>query len=128
MDLLISLVLGAGVLLGVERLWPARPAEGALPPQPVAPDGIEAAAVESGLFTPAFVQARMRALAAELDRLDHDPDVFARAFHTLAAREAYQALAVEAARQAEELRRSPGPVLEEVSAGMTGGRREVLEL
>lgn len=54
--------------------------------------------VEWGLFPRQFIQHRLQALAAELDLLDRDPDVFARAFHTIAARSAYDALLDDAAR------------------------------
>lgn len=135
MDFWLPLVLGAGVLAGLDLLW-TRP----LPPR----SGVSAAAldvttsggtagadrpqVEFGLFSPAFVRQRLDALAAELDRLDRDPEVFARAFHVLAARAAYQALLADATRFVPEPHRSAGPVLELDVEGAVYGRREVLDL
>jgi hypothetical protein len=58
--------------------------------------------VEWGLFTRAFIQQRLEALAEELERLDREPDIFAKAFHLTAARSAYQALLVDASRLSHE--------------------------
>jgi len=58
--------------------------------------------MEWGLFTRAFIGRRLAALAEELERLDRDPDVFAKAFHTLVARAAYEELLVEASRLADQ--------------------------
>lgn len=84
-----------------------------------------------GLFSPEFVRRRMAALDAELSRLDRDRQVFARAFHTIAAQTAYEAL------RAEE-RRLTGPAGSDRPAGPAGSalvragagpaRREELDL
>ncbi len=84
--------------------------------------------VQWGLFTEAFVQARLAALGRELERLDDDPDLFARAFHTTVVRSAYDALLSDAARFADQARRPSGPVLTLGSLGPSSGSREELWL
>lgn len=84
--------------------------------------------MEFGLFSLAFIQRRLDALAAELDRLDHDPEIYAKAFHTLVARATYQELLADASRLTDLSRRSVGPTLEVELVESSAGRREVLEL
>src|SRR5947209_12578983 len=68
--------------------------------------------VEWGLFTEAFVQGRLAALARELERLDDDDThVFAKGFHTMVVRSAYEALLGDAAKFAAQPWRPTGPVL-----------------
>jgi hypothetical protein len=69
---------------------------------PDAPPADEAAqplgpVLQEGLFTAAFVRRRLVELATEMERLDTEPEVFARAFHLYAARSAYEALQADAA-------------------------------
>ena len=84
--------------------------------------------VEWGMFTEAFVQARLAALARELERLDNDDtDVFAKGFHTMVVRSAYESLLSDAARFAAQPWRPTGPMLDvEPLAPSGGGRREEL--
>ena len=56
--------------------------------------------VPGDLFTRPFVRRRLDILGAELERLERDPDIFARAFRTNVARSAYEALLVDASRLA----------------------------
>jgi hypothetical protein len=91
--------------------------------QPAGPDITE----QWGLFTAAFVRERMHALEDELQRLDRDPDVFAKAFHTLVARSAYDALLSEATTVAEQPWWHVGEVVDAEALGSRGGLREVLE-
>jgi hypothetical protein len=69
--------------------------------QPSLDAGLEMT-MQSGLFTRAVIQGRLEALTEELARLDRDPDVFAKAFHTMVARSAYQALLSDAATLIDE--------------------------
>jgi hypothetical protein len=117
MDVFLVVGLSVGLFLGLELRWRGRPE----------PD-VEGSPVEGGLFSPAFVRSRLAALAEELERLDRDPDAFAKAFHTIAARTAYEALLADAARLTE---RPPPPgatVLAAEAVGASHGIREVMEL
>jgi hypothetical protein len=58
------------------------------------------ASVEWDIFTLPFVRRRMDVLADELERLERDPSVFARAFRTIVARAALEALSADASRLA----------------------------
>jgi hypothetical protein len=87
--------------------------------------------VNWGLFPQAFVRRRLDALAEELERLDRDPDVFAKAFHTTVARSAYEALLVDASKLSDQPWRPAGPMIDfEVLEvlGTSTGLREELEL
>jgi len=55
---------------------------------------------EDDLFTLAWVRRRLDILAGELERLERDREVFAKAFHTHAAQIAYQGLLADASRLA----------------------------
>ena len=123
---IFSLVLAAAVLVGLELLWSSPTAESMEAIDLGEPDrGIELAG-ESDLFQLEFVQHRLHALSDELDRLDRDPDVFAKAFHTLVARSAYQALLADASRLAYRSPAVPGPV--DVDLAWSSTQQEVLEL
>lgn len=71
-------------------------------------------------FALPFVQRRLGALTAELDRLEHDRTVFARAFRTHVAMAAYSALLEDADRLTAamtfeaEIRGSTSPLREEL--------------
>jgi hypothetical protein len=105
MAALVTFVLAAGLFLLLELLW-CRPsrfdpstspwAEG----EPLAGGPQLAFDVESDPLALPFVRHRLDVLAAELERLDHDETVFARAFRYRAAQSAYDALLVEAIRLA----------------------------
>jgi hypothetical protein len=84
--------------------------------------------VEWGLFSWQFIRRRLDALSEELERLDRDPDVFAKAFHTMVARSAYEALLADASRLADQPRRYAGQTLDVEFVGPSTGMREVLEL
>jgi len=114
MNPVLALVLTMGLFLVLEWFWrrlPSPPAD-----DPAGRDRLRGAPPPvEGLLTSAFVQHRIRALAAELERLDRDPSIFARAFHTRATRTAYEALLAEARRTAAttlppDVVLSPGPV------------------
>ena len=87
-------------------------------------DGLSA---QWGLFTAEFVRDRLHALEEELQRLDSDPDVFAKAFHTLAARSAYDALLGEERAVTEQPWWRVGEVVDAEVLASSGGLREVLE-
>jgi hypothetical protein len=119
-DIVLTLALAAGIFWVAEALWRHAPS--------VPDDGGGAAIVDSGLFSAAFIRRRLDALTAELDRLDHDPDVFAKAFHTTVARSAYQELLAEASRLVDQPRGNPGQTLDADVVGPARNTREVLEL
>jgi hypothetical protein len=104
--------------------WPV-PASGGR--TQVAGDGPEpdAGTVEWDLLTQPFVLRRLDALAREIERLDRDPDVFAKAFHTMAARSAQDALLADASRLAVRSAFSAGPFDIELAAPATALREEI---
>jgi hypothetical protein len=130
MAILVTLAVTAGLLVAFEAGWFPPPWLRSIagrhePPGPA--EGGESA-MELGLFTWPLVRRRLDALAAELARLDGDPDVFAKAFHTKAARAAYEALLAEAARMTAQ---PPRPTAGRVDVQLvrpTTGQREELEL
>jgi hypothetical protein len=118
-DILLTLAMSAGFFWIAEALWRRTPPT---------PDESGAAIVDYGLFSAAFIRRRLDALAAELDRLDDDPEVFAKAFHTKVARSAYQELMAEASRLVDQPRGNPGQTLDVDVVGPARNTREVLEL
>jgi len=118
MDVLLVLGLSAGLFVALELRLGRRSeaaAEGTAP-------------VEWGLFSQAFVRRRLAILAEELERLDRDPDAFAKAFHTMVARTAYEALLADAARLADRPQWHVDTVLDAVPLAAAQGTREVLAL
>ena len=101
-------------------------------PAPATPQRDEGAVVDMSvqwsLFTRPFIAHRLAALDRELERLERDPDVFAKAFHTIAARSAYEALAADARRLAETPSAGVGGSLEFELLGPSAGRREEIEI
>jgi hypothetical protein len=79
-------------------------------------------------LTRPYIRGRLDALAQELERLDRDPDVFARAFHTMAARSAREALLADASRLADRPAAYAGHRFEIEAAGTSTGPIEELEL
>ncbi len=100
-------------------------------PAPATPQRDEGAVVDMSvqwsLFTRPFIAHRLAALDRELERLERDPDVFAKAFHTIAAKSAYEALAADARRLAETPAGGGGS-LEFELLGPSAGRREEIEI
>jgi hypothetical protein len=84
--------------------------------------------IEPGLFGRAVIQRRLDALARELERLDRDPDIFAKAFHTTVARSAYQALLIDAATLEDQPWPLVGKSLDLELVGPSTARWEELEL
>jgi hypothetical protein len=127
MDIILTFAVLTGLLVAVEvqrfpLSWPGwivgkitrrEPARDDDRPAPAGgPPGADGASVELGLFTWPFIRRRLDALAEELARLDRDPDVFAKAFHTQVARSAYEALLADASRLASQPRRPADQSLE----------------
>jgi hypothetical protein len=81
--------------------------------------------VEWGPRTQSFVQRRLDALAEELQRLDRDPDIFAKAFHVMVARAAHEALLVDASRLADQPRYAAQLFDVELLSPSTGPREEL---
>jgi hypothetical protein len=123
MEILLTLAVSAVLFLTIEVLWRARSWSGLS-----ATTADDDSVVEWELFSLPFVRRRLAALAEELERLDRDPDVFAKAFHTMVARSAYEALSADASRLAEQARRHPGPTFDVELVGSSQGVGEVLEL
>lgn len=94
MDILFVVSIATMLYLGLEMLW-RRPGWLRVAPEEGPADET---ILDWGLFSRAFIRRRLAALAAELDRLDEDPDVFAKAFHTKVARAAYAELLADASR------------------------------
>jgi hypothetical protein len=118
MDILLVVGLSAGLFVALElRLGRRTETEAG-----------DIAPVECGLFSPAFVRRRLAALTEELERLDRDPDAFAKAFHTMAARTAYEALLADASRLADRPPPRPGAVMDAEPVAAAHGIREVIEL
>lgn len=147
MEILLTLAVTAGIVLAIQAFW--------FPPRWLgwvvervqrrrrAGDGWQADAsrtpgdapgenadttVEWGFFTRPFLRRRLDALAEELERLDRDPTIFAKAFHTMAARAAYEALLVDAARIPDEPPRHVGQVFDYELVGPSRSRREELDI
>jgi hypothetical protein len=98
MGTLLGVVVMAALLLPVGALGLSRVA-------PPAPPREDADGLGAGLFSEELIRRRLDALADELERLERDPEVFARAFHTNVARTAYETLLVDAAQLTEQTRR-----------------------
>jgi hypothetical protein len=85
----------------------------------------------SEFLTLAEIQRRLRALSDELDRLDQDPHIIARAFHTFVARSAYEALLAAASSRTSDSgahdSQAAGPTFELELARSYTAAREVLE-
>jgi hypothetical protein len=96
-------------------------------PAPQQQAGSDNMAEQWGMFSAAFVRERLQALEDELQRLDRNPDVFAKAFKTIAARSAYDALLQEVTTIAEQPWWRVGEVVDADVLGSPGGMREVLE-
>ena len=121
--LLAVLVLAALIVpVGLLRLPELIP--GAMP-EPVPPRDEE----PGGIFTEAMIRRRLDALADELERLERDREVFAKAFHTNVARTAYETLLVDAAELTEQRRAVVAGAVEfELLEPSTGGHVEEIEL
>jgi hypothetical protein len=127
MEIAVLFVLLVWAFLMVQ--W-ARPSRFGVPGPEDAAQG-SAELEEWGLLSLAFVRYRMAMLADELDRMDHDSQMFARAFHTMVARSVYDDLAADATRLAALPIAHHGQVVIDYDVDVkatTGRRREVLEL
>ena len=135
MDLLLTFVLPMALFVVLEFLW-CRPTW-LRSPADVRPEGERQPGVvphqpDADPFALSFIRQRLDALADELDRLEDDESIFAKAFRTQVARSAYTALLADASRMAEtsrfagispltdttlievEMARSFGPLAEEL--------------
>jgi hypothetical protein len=113
-----------------DRVPRARVPDDGEPPESGAdvPGGADQVTVEEVLLTQPFVRRRLDALAEELERLDRDPDVFAKAFHTMVARSARDALRADASRLADRPPRCTRDTFDVEVVGPSTGPREELEL
>jgi len=96
MDRLLPYALSVGLFLVLEWLW-CRPSWPHAPAEMRGGRGATVAADRDPLAL-AFVQRRLDVLAAELDLLERDESIFARAFRYRAAQSAYEALLADASR------------------------------
>jgi hypothetical protein len=141
MGILVAVVVIGVLLSSLDRLYRAAlrvadrlaAAEAGHAPAPRDEGPVVDMSVQWSLFSRPFIAHRLAALDRELERLEHDPDVFAKAFHTIAARSAYEALAADARRLAD----TPDPSfadggrgrrLEFELLGPSAGRREELDV
>jgi len=92
---LLTVTLSALLFLILEVVWclPARETSGSAQVQSL-----------SDPLALSFVRHRLDVLAEELERLEDDEEIFAKAFRTHAAKSAFQDLLVDAARLAENSR------------------------
>jgi hypothetical protein len=144
MDTVFALALMAGSFLTIKVLWfpPSwlgRAAD-AVARRTSADDGERSGAPEDRpgqgeelgvdweLLRRTSIRRRLDALAEELERLDRDPDVFAKAFHTMVARSAHEALLSDASRLGDPLPRFTVRVLDLEVMGPSMRRGEELEL
>ena len=135
MAVLLAVLLMVALLLPTELLGRAWPEPDAAAPSRASPPsadldertGLGVPVVEGGLLSEEHVRRRLDALAQELERLDRDPDIYAKAFHTGAARSAYEALKAEAAAFAEQPWWHLGETLTGEFLGPSVGLREILE-
>jgi hypothetical protein len=88
-------------------------------------DGSEAGTQEWEALTRPYVRGRLDALAEELERLERDPDVFAKAFHTMAARSALESLLADASGLTDRPTRAAGQVGAAGRVGPVGQRFEI---
>ena len=116
MVVMAALLLPAGALLRLPGTAPA----GASPE----PDDD----LPVGIISEDLIRRRLDALADELDRLERDPDVFAKAFHTVAARSAYDALAADVSHRPRRSLRYAGSGLDLEITTSSHAVREVLDL
>src|SRR4051794_2296493 len=138
MQSVFMLALMAGVCLAIKVLWFPPPwlewvperitrlslvGDGGQTGDPGNDDGTTV-----GLLTQPFLQRRLDAIAQELERLDREPDIFAKAFHTMVARSAHEALLADAFRAAGRPPRYAGHTFDLEILGATTGPREELEL
>ena len=129
MTVLLPFILPAVLFLALELLWSrpawlhapaAAPAAAWGPGEVAGPFPIDPLLIDRDPFALPFMRSRMAALLAELERLDHDRTVFARAFRTRVAQAAYDALLADTSRLAAvttmemELCRARGPLGEEL--------------
>jgi hypothetical protein len=98
MGTLLGVVVMTALLLPIGALGLSRIAPAAPPREDVDDLGL-------GIFSEDLIRRRLDALADELERLERDPGVFARAFHTNVARTAYETLLVDAEQLTEQTRR-----------------------
>lgn len=141
MEILLTIALLAGIFLilevllvrpswrrwVVDRLTRQDPGD-AERPAGDGPGGADPLTVEWSLFSRSFIRGRLDALTQELDRLDRDPEIFAKAFHTMVARSAYEALLADASRLCDPPRARRGQTLDFEFVGRSTGLREELEL
>ena len=129
--LAVAVISGLCLAMLLRPAWVAWVAE-RVPRLMRADDGSSSAATEDGadhigLLPQPYVRRRLDALVEELERLDSDPDVFARAFHTMVARSAREALLADESRLARQPR-SPASSAFDVELPRSTGWREELEL
>lgn len=135
---LFAVVLVVGLWLAIEVLWPGwvsdtvtRSTSGEGEDEADAgseADEADRSPIEWELLSQQFIRRRLDALVEELERLDRDPDCFAKAFHTMVARSAHDALLAEASRVPDQPPQHAGQTPSFRLVAASAGRREELEL
>lgn len=144
MAIILLLLLLAAVAAAIDLAIPPRPAWfRVLAGRPSAPadddgghdtghdaahDAADDRPVTAGLFSHELVQQRLDLLAAELQRLDTDRSIFARAFRTYVAKDAYAALLADRTRLARVRTLDLGGVTFDDDVPRVRAMREELEL
>ena len=122
MDVLIPFVLPALLFVVLQWCW-NRPSWLRLPDAVRGVSSVTATATRAPVHDPfalPFVRNRLGVIAAELEQLDSDPGIFAKAFRMQVARYAYEALLADATRLTAlaamemEYTVSAGPLREEL--------------
>lgn len=132
MAIVLLLLLLVAVAAAIDLAIPPRPAwataltgrRGTAP----ADDAFGPAPTTAGIFSRELVQQRLDLLAAELQRLETDRAIFARAFRTYVAKDAYAALLADRTRLARVTTLDLGGVTFEDDVAGARPLREELEL
>ena len=131
MAIVLVLLLLVAVAVAIDLAIPPRPAWATAlagrrtqPP----PDDAVGPAPMAGLFSRELVQQRLDLLSAELQRLETDRSLFARAFRTYVAKDAYSALLADRTRLARVTTLDLGGITFEDDVPGVRSRREELEL
>lgn len=129
MAIILLLALLVVLAVAIDLTIPPRPAWArALADRPAAPSPDDDRPVTAGLFSRELVQQRLDLLAAELQRLETDRSIFARAFRTYVAKDAYAALLADRTRLARVRTLDLGGVTFDDDVPRVRAMREELEL
>ena len=134
MDTLVPLIVAVAMFLALEWFW-RRPSRQPLPGmddelehRPATEPPPEPPVEDWDPFALPFMRRRLDLLAAELDRLDRDPAIFAKAFRTRVAQLAFDAVLADTTRLAAVTSLAAVTTIEMEITGSGGPLREELEV